>query len=180
MSRAGLAITSAALAMSLASCNGTRTTPDETPSPSPSPSPTVATTGTDCAQIASAAEVSAIVGVNVGDPIKAAADPAQLGLPGAEAQACHYAAGDGQVSFSFGKGPDEATVRRLWTDAKDKQRGEDVSGLGDAAYFSAETHNMLSIRGTTFLSVGIVIPTLDPSKERSANLMLSQKVLAKI
>ena len=144
--------------------------------PSVSSSPLPATGGaTDCATLASAADVTAIVGEPVTGPTSASSNA----IPGLQATACAYAAPDGSVGFSFGQGPNAGTVQTVFQTSKQAQGGEDVSGLGDSAYFSAADHNLLVIKGTSFLSVGVVLSSLsDPAKEKAAVVALAQKVLA--
>jgi hypothetical protein len=141
---------------------------------SPSPLPP-AEGGTDCATLASAADVSAIVGETVTGPTSASTNA----IPGLQATGCDYVAPDGTVAFSFGHGPNEQTVQVVFQQSKQAQGGQDVSGLGDSAYYSTADHNLLVIQGTTFLSVGVILASLsDPTKEQEADVALAQKVLA--
>lgn len=141
---------------------------------SPSPLPP-AGGGTDCASLASAADVSAIVGETVTGPTSASANA----IPGLQATGCDYVAPDGTVAFSFGHGPNEQVVQVVFQQSKQAQGGQDVNGVGDSAYFSPDDHNLLAIQGTTFVSVGVLLSSLsDPTKEEEAGVALAQKVLA--
>jgi hypothetical protein len=132
---------------------------------------------TDCATLASAAEVSAIVGESVAEPTSASAN----NIPGLQATGCAYVAADGSVAFSFGQGPNEATVQTVFQGSKLAQGGEDVSGLGDSAYYSPTDHNLLVIQGTTFLSVGIILASIsDPAQEKGADVALAQKIFPRL
>jgi hypothetical protein len=83
------------------------------------------------------------------------------------------------VAFSFGHGPNEQTVQVVFQQSKQTQSGQDVSGVGDSAYFSSGDHNLLAIQGTTFVSVGVILSSVsDPTKEQQADVALAQKVLA--
>ena len=146
--------------------------PPTTTSPSPLASPGGSS---DCATLASAADVSAIVGENVTGPTSASTSA----IPGLQATAFDYVAADGTVAFSFGTGPNEQTVQTVFAGSKVAQGGVDVGGVGDSAYFSASDHNLLAIRGTTFVSVGVILASMsDPAKEQAAAVALAQKVLA--
>jgi len=69
----------------------------------------------------------------------------------------------------------------VFQQSKQAQGGEDVPGLGDSAYYSASDHNLLVIRGTAFLSVGVVLASIsDSTKEKAADVALAQKVLARL
>jgi hypothetical protein len=146
--------------------------PPSTGSPSPLPP---AGGGADCATLASAADVSAIVGETVTGPTSASTNA----IPGLQATACDYVATDGTVAFSFGTGPNEQTVQTVFAGSKVAQGGEDVSGVGDQAYFSPATHNLLAIQGTAFVSVGVILSSLsDQTKEKDAAAAIAQKVLS--
>jgi hypothetical protein len=175
--------TAALLVIGLAACgsntsNVTLPSPSASSSPpgtgSPSPLPP-AGSGTDCASLASAADVSAIVGETVTGPTSSSANA----IPGLQATGCDYVAPDGTVAFSFGHGPNDQTVQVVFQQSKQAQGGQDVSGVGDSAYFSPGDHNLLVIQGTTFVSVGVLLSSLsDPTKEQEADVALAQKVLA--
>jgi hypothetical protein len=129
----------------------------------------------DCATLASAADVSSIVGETVSGPSSASGSV----IPGLQAVGCAYTATDGTVTFSFGTGPNDTTVQTVFQASKQAQNGETVTGVGDSAYFSSTAHNLLAIRGTTFVSVGILLPSMsDPTKAKAADVALAQKVLA--
>ncbi len=141
-------------------------------SPSAAPQPAGSA---DCATVASAADVSAIVGETVTGPTSASA----RNIPGLTATGCDYTATDGTVAFSFGTGPNQTTVQTVFQQSKQAQGAETVTGVGDSAYFSPAAHNLLAIQGTNFVSVGILLASLtDPAKERAAAAALAQKVLS--
>jgi hypothetical protein len=157
---------------------GTGGTP--TPSPSPSTSESAVAGVHDCNKLATASEVSTIYGVTVSNPTHSEAASGSLGIPGAKAEACHYAAQPaGDVSFSFGVGPDAGTVRSVFEQSKQAQNGATVNGIGDAAYFDADSHNFLVIKGVRFISVGHALSS-DTNKEISADSALANKVLTKL
>jgi hypothetical protein len=144
-------------------------------SPTLSASPAPAGGTTDCASLVTAADVSTIVGETVTGPSSASSN----NIPGLQASACAFVAPDGTVGFSFGQGPNAATVQTVFQTTKAAQGGVDVAGVGDSAYFSASTHNLLAIRGTTFVSVGVILSLMtNPAKEQAAAVALAQKVLA--
>ena len=182
MVRRSTLVSVAALVFALAACSSNSST--TLPSLSASIQPPVTGSasalppsggGTDCAAIASAADVSTIVGETVTGPTSASTNA----IPGLQATACDYVATDGTVAFSFGHGPSEQTVQLVFQQSKQAQGGQDVSGLGDAAYFSAADHNLLAIQGTAFVSVGVILSSMsDPTKEREADVALAQKVFA--
>lgn len=156
----------------------TRTTSEEGPSPSPSPSESVVAGEHDCNKLATASEISAIYGITVSSPTHAKASGGPF--VEAEAEACHYAAQPaGDVSFSFGVGPDAGTVRGVFEQSKRAQNGATVNGIGDAAYFDSDSHNFLVIKGVRFISVGYSLGT-GPEKEISADSALANKVLTKL
>jgi hypothetical protein len=157
----------------------TTTTSEGTPSPSASPSPSesAAAGGHDCNKLATATEVSGIYGVTVSSPTHS--ETAALGIPGSKAEACHYAAQTGDVGFSFGVGPDVGTVGNIFQQSKQSQNGATVTGIGDDAYFAADVHNLLVIKGTQFISVGYSAGSGD-EKELKADVNLANKVLTKL
>ncbi len=180
MVRRSTLVSVAALVFGLAACSSNSSTtlpslsasiqPPVTGSPSALPGG-----GTDCAAIASAADVSAIVGETVTGPTSASTNA----IPGLQATACDYVATDGTVAFSFGHGPNDQTVQVVFQQSKQAQGGQDVSGLGDAAYFSPADHNLLAIQGTSFVSVGVILSSVsDPTKEQEADVAIAQKVFA--
>ena len=119
--------------------------------------------------------MSAIVGEAVTGPTSASTNA----IPGLQATACDHVATDGTVAFSFGHGPNEQIVQSVFQQSKQAQGGQDVSGVGDAAYFSPGDHNLLAVQGTTFVSVGVILSSVsDPTKEQEADVALAQKVLA--
>ncbi|HEX8099612.1 MAG TPA: hypothetical protein VF660_05350 [Actinomycetota bacterium] len=149
----------------------------------PTPSKAAPTTrapaqgGGNCSSLASSADVSAIVGENVTGPTSASTNQ----YPGLKATSCHYSASDGTVGFAFGTGPDPTTVRTVFEQSKQSQGGVDVAGLGDSAYFSADQDNLLVIQGTTFLSVGMILSSIqDKTTERDAAIALAKKVLPQL
>lgn len=159
----------------------TRTSSEESPSASPSPSPSAGAVagGHDCNKLASASEVSTIYGVTVSSPTHAEAAGGPFG-GAAKAEACHYAVQPaGDVSFSFGVGPDSGTVRSVFEQSKQAQNGATVNGIGDAAYFDSDSHNFLVIKGVRFISVGYSLGT-GPDKEISPDSALANKVLTKL
>ena len=142
-------------------------------SPSAAPQPAGSA---DCATVASAADVSAIVGETVTGPTSASSGKA---IPGLTATGCDYTAADGTVAFSFGTGPNQSIVQTVFQQSKQAQGAQTVTGVGDSAYFSPAAHNLLAIQGTNFVSVGILLASLtDPTKEKAAATALAQKVLS--
>jgi hypothetical protein len=161
------------LALSACSSNSSGPLPSLSASIQP-PSTPPAGGSTDCATLASAADVSAIVGETVTGPTSASTNA----IPGLQATACDYVATDGTVAFSFGHGPNESTVQIVFQQSKQAQGGQPVTGVGDSAYFSPGDHNLLAIQGTTFVSVGVILSSMsDPTKEEEADVALAQKVL---
>jgi hypothetical protein len=171
------------LALALAACSSSTNTPPQSP-PASSQPPASSSPGpvgggsTDCASLASAAEVSAIVGETVTGPNSASTSNA---VPGLQATACQFTAADGTAGFSFGEGPNASTVSLVFQQSKQAQGGEDVAGLGDSAYWSASDHNLLAIQGTKFLSVGCLLASLsDPAAEKAAVVALAQMIFPKL
>jgi hypothetical protein len=171
------------LALVLAACSSNSPTqPTQSLSasavpPVQSPSTSAAGGTTDCASLATAADVSAIVGETVTGPNSASTNA----IPGLQATACNYTAPDGTAAFSFGQGPNATTVNLIFQQSKQAQGGEDVAGLGDSAYFSSTFDNLLVIKGSMFLSVGVLLASAsDPASEKAADLALAQLVLPKL
>ena len=178
MVRRSVLLSTSLLVLVLAACSSDSSTTLPSLSASLQPPATVSPAsggGTDCATIAPAADVSAIVGEAVTGPTSASTNA----IPGLQATACDHVATDGTVAFSFGHGPNEQIVQSVFQQSKQAQGGQDVSGVGDAAYFSPGDHNLLAVQGTTFVSVGVILSSVsDPTKEQEADVALAQKVLA--
>jgi hypothetical protein len=122
--------------------------------------------------------VSAIVGETVTGPNSASTSNA---IPALQATACNYTSSSGTAAFSFGQGPNASAVQLVFQQSKEAQSGEDVAGLGDSAYFSSNFHNLLVIKGSMFLSVGVLTASAsDPASEKAADMALAQLVLPKL
>src|SRR5206468_5063654 len=89
-------------------------------SPSAAPQPAGSA---DCATVASAADVSAIVGETVTGPSSASSGKA---IPGLTATGCDYTAADGTVAFSFGTGPNQSIVQTVFQQSKQAQGAQTV------------------------------------------------------
>jgi hypothetical protein len=177
------------LALVAVACSSPSNEPQSAPSPTESSLPAEA----DCASLATAAEVNAFIddapglraNLDLAGPETTKQTAPSGAFRGVELTTCNYSSNAATVGFSFGQGPDAATVRTEFEQTR--PRGAvDVAGVGDAAYFSREDATLLVIRGTTFVRVsfaggggeyGSVITLRDP---QALHVPLALHVLAGI
>ena len=177
--------------LAMAGCGGEPTSTTEpisgfsiTPSASPSAepegsSPEGQTTNADCASLATAAEVSEIVGTNVTGPNSAPSGSAPV--QGQRASSCTYTGNGALVLFIVGTVQEAGTARLIFEQLKQAQSGEDVSGLGDQAFFAANSHTLVATQGSTFLNITLGVGSLDgKSAERAAAIKLGTQILSRL
>ena len=170
------------LILGLAACSGnvdigTRPTSGFSITPSVSPSgETNAAGNTNCARLATAAEVSEIVGTHVTGPKSASSAP--VPVQGLNAVGCNYTGNGAIVLFIVGTGPDAGTMQQIYTQIKQAQSGQAVEGLGDQAFFAPDSDTLVAIKGSTFLNISLGVGSLgDKSAEEAAAVQLATQVL---
>lgn len=187
MIRYRVVLATLAVGFALAACNGNVDIGTQPTGNVPTPvlpsggTPSVNTGGaanTDCASLATAAEVSDIVGTEVTGP--KSASTASVPIQGLKAVGCNYTGNGAIVLFIVGTGPDANTVQQIFQQAKQAQSGEDVSGVGDQAFFAPDTDTLVAIQGSTFLSIALGVGSLgDKSAEKDAAVQLGTQVLGR-
>ncbi len=183
-------VLSLVVVLAIAGCGGnptSRTEPISGFSITPSASPTATPEGSspqgqarnaDCASLATAAEVSEIVGTRVSGPNSASSGSAPV--QGLRASSCNYTGNGALVLFIVGSVQDAGTARLIFEQLKQAQSGEDVPGLGDHAFFAANSHTLVATQGSTFLNLSLGAGSFDSqSAERAAAIKLGTQILSR-
>ena len=184
MIRYRVVLATVASGLALAACNGNINIGSQPTGPTgnvPSVGASVTTGGAanaDCATLATAAEVSEIVGTTVTGP--KSASTASVPLQGLKAVGCNYTGNGAIVLFIVGTGPNEQAVQQIYAQAKQAQSGQDVSGVGDQAFFAPDSDSLVAIQGSTFLSIALGVGSLgDKAAEQAAAVELGTQVLGR-
>lgn len=191
MIRNGRLLVGAFLVLALAGCDSDPTSTTEpisgfsiTPSAAPtapaapSPAPEGQVRNADCASLATAGEVSEIVGVKVTGP--KSAPSGSVPVQGLGAAGCSYTGDGGLVLFIVGTVPDAGTARLIFDQLRQAQSGEDVPGVGDDAFFAPASGTLVAVQGNTYLNITLAVSSLgSESAKRAAAVKLGRQVLSR-
>jgi len=152
---------------------------EPTPTTSPSAAEAAASFAPDaCATLIPKSEIEAAIGGTVGKLEVNGKSDAVVGIPPYRGDSlCWYPITNGIfVQVAIGHAPDAASLASALATFKAKNPGEDVSGLGDAAY-STSDNGLMVIEGSRLVVVTIFSSDLDTAAAEAAQVSLVKKVL---
>ncbi len=189
MIRNGRLLVGGLLVLALAGCgsdptsttgpiSGFSITPSATLAGTPPATPEDQLDNTDCRSLATAGEVSEILGTKITGPKPAPS--ASFPARGVHAAACNYTGDAGFVLFILATLPDAGTARLIFDRLRQAQGGEDVPGLGDQAFFAPNLDTLAALQGNTYLTVSLAVSSLgSESARRTAAVKLGTQVLSR-
>ena len=185
MLRNGRLLVSGLLVLALAGCGSDPTSTTGpisgfsiTPSATPSATPEGGGRNADCTSLATAGEVSEIVGTKVTGP--KSAPSASVPVQGSRAASCNYTGEAGFVLFILATLPDAGVARLIFDQLRQAQSGEDVPGLGDQAFFAPASGTLVAIQGSAFLNITLAVSSPgSESAKRAAAVKLGTRVLSR-